>query len=189
MALFPSSLVERWMRTNMEERTHALPARFRYGSFLVRAVVIALVSVSVLGGGVLAHPPADAAMSYDRTTGDLIVTIAHQVDDPATHYVKQVTVTQGDTVLVDKSYTSQPDRSSATYRYNLPQLAGSSGEIRVNVQCSQFGSRSGTLTLSATPATGTAESTSSAMPPPTQSPAGACVALVAVGLVACRILR
>ena len=80
---------------------------------------MALVSLAVLSGGALAHPPADATMTYDQNTGDLVVTITHQVDDPTTHYVKQVTVKQGDTVLIDKSYTSQPDRSSFTYRYNL----------------------------------------------------------------------
>ncbi len=128
-------------------QNNSLPSRvqLQHLSFLVRALVLALVSLVVLSGGALAHPPSDAAVTYDPDTGDLIVTITHQVDDPTTHYVKQVTVKQGDTVLIDKTYTSQPDRSSFTYRYNLPQLKGSSGEIRADAQCSQFGSRSGIL--------------------------------------------
>lgn len=128
-------------------------------------------------------------MTYDQNTGDLIVTITHQIDDPKTHYVKQVTVKQGDTVLIDKSYTSQPDRSSFTYRYNLPQLKGSSGEIWVNAQCSQSGSRSGTLSMSENPAPGTTASASPAAPEPIKSPVGVFVALVAVGFVALRIMR
>jgi len=173
----------------MRSRTHSSSVQFLHLSLIVRALVMALVSLAVLSGGALAHPPADATMTYDQNTGDLVVTITHQVDDPTTHYVKQVTVKQGDTVLIDKSYTSQPDRSSFTYRYNLPQLKGSSGEIRMDAQCVQFGSRSGTLALSANPAPVTTASASSAAPVPTKSPVGVFVALVAVGFVARRILR
>ena len=172
----------------MQDRSHSYPVRFRYLSLIVRILVLALVSLAVLSGGALAHPPSDATMTYDQNSGDLIVTITHQVDDPKTHYVKQVMVKQGDTVLIDKSYTSQPDRSSFTYRYNLPQLKASSGEIRMDAQCNLFGSRSGSLTLSANPAP-TTTSASPAAPAPTKSPVGVFVVLVAVGLVARQILR
>jgi hypothetical protein len=170
----------------MQYSIHSSQTRFRHLSLIVRSFVLALISLVVLSGGALAHPPAEAAVTYDETIGDLVVVITHQVDDPAMHYVKQVTVKQGDTVLIDKTYTSQPDRSSFTYRYNLPQLKGSSGEIRVDTQCSQSGSRSGTLTLRATPASA---APGSAAPAPTKSPVWACAALVAVGFVARQILR
>jgi hypothetical protein len=173
----------------MQDRSQLSPVQFRHFSLIVKALVLALVSLAVLSGGALAHPPSDATMTYDQNTGDLIVTIPHQVDDPKTHYVKQVTVKQGDTVLIDKSYTSQPDRSSFTYRYNLPQLKASTGEIRVDAQCNLFGSRSGTLTLSANPAPVNTASASPAAPAPTKSPVGVCIALVAIGFVARKILR
>jgi hypothetical protein len=189
MAVYPVIPTLRVKENILPERMHPSPEWFQHMSLLLRILVLALVSLTLLSGGALAHPPADAAMSYDPNTGDLSVTIAHQVDDPTTHYVKQVIVTQGDTVLVDKSYTSQPDRSSFTYRYNLPQLKESSGEIRVNVQCSQFGSRSGTLILGTTPAPGTADGASSAAPAPTKSPVFAFAALMAVGIVARQVLK
>ena len=173
----------------MQSRTHSSPVRFRHLSFIVRTLVLVLLSIAVLSGSALAHPPADVVVTYDDTTGDLVVVISHQVDDPATHYVKQVTVKPGDIVLIDKSYTSQPDRSSLTYRYNLPQLKGSSGEIRVDAQCSQFGSRSGSLTLRSAPAATTPGSSVPAAPAPTKSPVWECAAFVAVGFVATRILR
>ncbi len=173
----------------MRSRTHSSPVRFRHLSFIVRTLVLVLISLVVLSGGALAHPPADVVVTYDDTTGDLVVVISHQVDDPATHYVKQVTVKQDDSVLIAKSYTSQPDRSSFTYRYNLPQLKGSSGEIRVDAQCSQFGSRSGSLTLRSAPASVAPGSAVPAAPAPTKSPVGIFVVLVAVGFVATRILR
>lgn len=173
----------------MDDSFHPSQMRFRHLSFLVRTLVLALVSVVVLSGFALAHPPSDAAMTYDQGTGDLIITISHQVDDPTTHYVKQVIVKQGDTVLIDKTYTSQPDRLSFTYRYNLPQLKGSSGDILVETKCSQFGSRAGTLTLRASPVATTPGSTFPGAPAPTKSPVWECAAFVAVGFAATRILR
>lgn len=152
----------------------------------MRCLVIFIIVLTALSGYAIAHPPADVAVSYDQSSSDLIVSIIHQVDDPSTHYVKQVTVRQGATVLVEQSYTSQPDKSTSTYRYNLPQLKGTGGEVRVGVECNIFGSRSGTLTLAATPAPG---ATGSQAPAPTRAQGCVLVVMVAVGLVAMRIMR
>ena len=151
----------------------------------MRRLVLCILALTALSGYVLAHTPAGVAVSYDETTGDLGVTITHQVDNPATHYVKHVTVRQGTTVLTAQSYTSQPDKSAFTYRYNLPQLKGSSGEIRVDTECNIGGSRSGTLTLGATPVAGTP---GGAPPSPTRAPMSVFVVLLAAGLAASRIL-
>ncbi|MDO9325746.1 MAG: hypothetical protein Q7T80_12415 [Methanoregula sp.] len=177
------------VRATWASGTHFYPVPLRYPSLIVRTLVLVLVSFSVMGGGALAHSPADVVLSFDQNTGDIIVIITHQVDDPTTHFVKQVTVTQGDVILADKSYTSQPDRSSFTYRYQLPQLKGSSGDIRVDAPCSQFGSRSGSLTLPATPGAAASGNAIPAGTTPAKSPVFACAALVAVGFVAARILR
>jgi len=150
---------------------------------IIRIVALTLIGFALLGGSALAHPPADPALTYDDQTGDLVVAITHQVDNPATHYVKQVTVRQGNTVLIDKSYTSQPDASSFMYRYNLPQLKGSRGEVTVDARCSLSGSRSGTLVMGGTPAPVGAE------PAPTKAPVCAFAAILAVGLAAQRALR
>ena len=79
-----------------------------------RRLVICILALTALSGYALAHTPAGVAVSFDETTGDLSVTVTHQVDDPATHYVKHVTVQQGTTVLINQSYTSQPDKSAFT---------------------------------------------------------------------------
>lgn len=183
--------------TTFRYGVHVNPLPFRQLS--LRAFMLALVSIAALCGGALAHPPSDATMTYDQNTGDLLVTIIHQIDDSTNHYVKRVTVLQGNTVLIDKSYTSQPDRSSFTYRYPLPQLKGSSGELKVNAQCSIIGSRSGTLMLvgTGTPAllvSSVPGSPSSASPAtdaqePTKSPVGALAAITALGFMALFIRR
>jgi len=168
--------------------THSFPLPDLNLTILVRIIVLSLISLAVLSGCALAHPPPDVAVTYDQNNGDLVVTIVHQVDDPTTHYIKQVTVTQGNSVLFDTSYSSQPDRSSFSYHYNLPQLKEGNGEIVVNAQCSLFGSRSATLTLSSTPAPGTAERASPAAPAPTKSPVFAGASLAAIALMS-RYLR
>jgi hypothetical protein len=152
----------------------------------MRCLVICILALTALSGYALAHTPAGVAVSYTESSGDLGVAITHQVEDPTTHYIKQVTVQQGTTVLIDKSYTSQPEKSDFTYLYNLPQLKGSSGEIKVSVECNLAGSRSGTLSLGGTTQAGTP---GGATPSPTQAPGCACIALLALGVAATRILR
>jgi len=156
------------------------------GVFWMRRLVLLIVALSAMSGYALAHTPAGVEVSYDENSGDLMVAITHQVDDPATHYVKHVTVRQGNTVLIDTSYTSQPDKSSFLYRYNLPQLKGSSGEIRVDAGCNLIGSRSGTLLMTVTPAPGSPDSP---VPAPTRAPGFAVIPLLAIGLAATRIMR
>ena len=152
----------------------------------MKRLFIFIIALTALSGYALAHPPSGVVLSFDERSGDLSVAITHLVDDPATHYVNHVIVSQGNTVLIDQSYTSQPDKSTFTRSYNLPQLKGSSGEIKANAECSILGSRSGTLTLAATPAPGVPGS-----PPPAPTRASGCVlvVMVAVGLVALRITR
>ena len=144
-------------------------------------LVIAVLVLTVLSGHAIAHTPSGVDVSYDEQAGDLGVTITHRVDDPTTHYVKQVTIRQGTTVLADQSYTNQPDQSVFTYHYNLPQLAEKRGEITVDVECSVFGARSGTLMLVGPTVAGVPART---IPVPTQAPGCVFIALVALGLVA-----
>jgi hypothetical protein len=152
----------------------------------MRRLALCILALTTLSGYALAHTPAGVTVSYEETTGDLSVAITHQVDDPATHYVKQVTVRQGTTVLIDQSYTSQPDKSAFTYRYNLPRLKGSSGEVRADAECSIGGSRSGILYLVGTTVAGTPGGAPSA---PTQTPGCMVIALLALGVAATRIMR
>jgi hypothetical protein len=164
----------------------------RTGITGVRCLAIFLVALAALSGYAMAHSPADVTVVYDENSGDLTVAITHLVDDPTTHYVKQVTVMQGATVLIDKSYTSQPDKSSFTYHYSLPQLKGGIGEIKVNAVCNMIGSRSGTLMMTRTQGPGGAQTTSGAQQQaasPTKAGPLPVIALLAAGFVAVRTMR
>lgn len=164
----------------------------RIGIVGMRRIVILIIVLTTLSGYALAHTPAGVDVSYDENSGDLVVAITHQVDDPATHFVNHVTVQQGTTVLIDTPYTSQPDKSSFTYRYNLPQLKGSTGVVRVDVGCNIIGSRSGTLVLTRTQVPDGNQSTPGAQQPaasPTKAGALPFVVLLAAGFAATRIMR
>jgi hypothetical protein len=176
----------------MPEKNIQRTMKSRIGITGVRRLAIILIALAALSGYAMAHNPADVTVSYDENSGDLTVTITHLVDDPTTHYIKQVTVMQGSTVLIDKSYTSQPDKSSLTYHYSLPQLKGGNGEIKVNAVCNLIGSRSGTLMLTRTQVPGGAGATPGAQQPstsPTKAGALPVVVLLAAGFVAMRIRR
>jgi hypothetical protein len=152
----------------------------------MRRLVIGILVLILLSGHAIAHTPSGVDVSYDEQAGDLGVAISHQVDDPTTHFVNQVTVRQGATVLVDQIYTSQPDKSAFTYHYNLPQLKEKRGEITVDVECNIFGTRSGTIFLVGPTVAGVPAVTT---PAPTQAPGSVFIALLAFAVVSTRIIR
>jgi hypothetical protein len=158
----------------------------------IRYLAAFFLGFTLLCGFAVAHSPSDIEVKYNERSGEHAVTIVHQVENPGTHYVKQVTIRQGTTVLTDSSYTSQPDGSSFTYNFSLPQLKGSIGEIDVDVKCNQFGSRSGMLILTRTQAPTDTRGSSevlSATPLPTKAGAVPLVAILATGLAARKIHR
>jgi len=149
-------------------------------------LVIGILVLSLLSGHAIAHTPSGVDVSYDERAGDLGVAITHQVDDPTTHYVKQVTIRQGATVLVDQTYTSQPDKSAFTYHYTLPQLKEKRGVITVDVNCNIFGTRSGTIILAGPTVAGVPDGTP---PAPTQAPGCVFITLLALAVLATRFMQ
>jgi hypothetical protein len=162
------------------------------GRMQIRYLATVLLGFTLLCGFAGAHSPSDVEVRYNELSGELAVTIVHQVENPGIHYVKQVTVRQGITVLADSSYTSQPDGSSFTYNFSLPQAKGSLGEISVEVKCNQFGSRSGLLMLTRTQGPTDTLVSSDMLPAtslPTKAGAVPLIAILAAGLAAKKILR
>lgn len=92
-----------------------------------------------------AHPPSDLVVGYDTEQGILTVTVTHSVGDPSGHYINEVTVRTQGRVLKTSTYTSQPDRSSFSYTYEVEGKSGN--ELTVTAGCSRFGSRSASITI------------------------------------------
>ena len=76
----------------------------------------------------------------------MIITITHIVDDPATHYVKLVKIQKNGVDFTDKSYTSQPSKTSFTYL--IPVSAVNNDDFKVTAECSIMGSTTSELRIS-----------------------------------------
>ena len=102
---------------------------------LILGIVISVVFLMVAPAA--AHPPAGIVMSYDPGAEKLTVTITHNVDDPATHYIKKVQVKKNGLVISDPDYKSQPAKDSFTYTYDVKAAPGDT--FRVIATCSLAG--------------------------------------------------
>lgn len=105
---------------------------FSIGTGGMRYLIIGIMALSALTGSAHAHTSAGVEVSYDEMSGELGVAITHQVEDPVTHYVKQVTVRQGSTVLIAQTYASQPDKkllSTAIISPSRKRGSGRSGQM------------------------------------------------------------
>jgi hypothetical protein len=94
-----------------------------------------------------AHPASDMKLQYNTLTHQLNVTITHPVEDPGTHYIRQVVIKQ-DTETRTFSYSSQPSRESMTYQYALPP--DTPGPVEVTASCSIGGNIARTLFITVT---------------------------------------
>ena len=87
----------------------------------------------------LAHNPSDLELAYDFDEQVLHVTIYHDVDDPETHYIERVEIRRNDELVHSEDYTSQPDKNSFTYSYNISAEDGD--ELEAFAKCSLDGDR------------------------------------------------
>ncbi len=106
------------------------------------SLIIALCLFVVPAG---AHSPAGMSLAYNETAGEFVVTITHQVDDPATHYVREVQVSVDGQTVKTIPYTSQPSATTFAYSYPLQVQAGNS--VKVDASCIQGGSITRTLVV------------------------------------------
>jgi hypothetical protein len=126
-------------------------------------------------------------LAFDPDTDKISVTITHPVDDPATHYVKEVRVKLNEMVISDPVYKSQPTKDTFTYTYDVNARAGDT--IRVTATCVLFGTLekmytvpepvSPTTLADTTPGTATA-------PPATRAAAGFLPLIGAAFIMFCR---
>lgn len=139
--------------------------------FVLKVSVIMGICLLVLPAG--ANPPSDVSIKYDKTTNQVSVTITHPVDNPTTHYLKNVKVNINGRVVSDTDYTSQPTKDVFTYTYPVPVNAGDT--IRATATCNLAGLKEGVLTLptpSSTAPSGSPMTTIVSAPVPTKSPLG-----------------
>jgi hypothetical protein len=113
------------------------------------AVLVGAFTLTLMVIGAGAHPPSDLNLTYDSMTGELRAVFTHRVADPATHYVKEVSITTDGGVVLERKYTSQP--STTTFSYTYPIQASAGTTITVRGECSLAGEVTRSLVASAGP--------------------------------------
>ncbi|MDD1707844.1 MAG: hypothetical protein LUQ33_01565 [Methanoregulaceae archaeon] len=99
---------------------------------LVTILLIALTGVAA------AHPPAALQLSYSEQTGEVLLTVTHVVEDPATHFIQQAEVRKNGETVISERYTGQPATGTFTYQYPVPLSAGD--EVVATAECNIGGS-------------------------------------------------
>ncbi|WP_319538218.1 hypothetical protein [uncultured Methanospirillum sp.] len=107
--------------------------------------LLVMLTATILISAASAHPPSDLNLTYNQTSGNLSATFTHQVADPATHYLKDVTVAVDGKEVVNEKYTSQPTSDEFTYIYPVNASVGS--VIDVSGQCNIGGSIKRSITV------------------------------------------
>jgi hypothetical protein len=148
-------------------------------------LLLAAAAISILVMPAFANPPSNVVVTYDKSASQLTVTITHPVDDPSTHYIKNIKINDNGRIVVDRDYTSQPTKDTFSYQYTVPVDAGST--IRVTATCVLAGSTEGVLTLPTPSSTAPPTIPSATVPQPTtqKSPSGF---IPLLGLLACAVL-
>ena len=125
-----------------------------------------------------AHSPSDMSLSYNETSEELVVSITHQVADPATHYIKEIQVSVDGHMVKNVPYTSQPTPTTFTYSYLLKAQAGSS--MYVNAPCILGGSIGRTISI---PGSAGSLPTSPGVPAPTTKAAAGFVPVLGLAFL------
>ncbi len=155
----------------------------------LRTILVVGIVLTVLCIPASAHSPSNLVLSYDPAKGELQATLTHRVEDPATHYVRSVSVEEdGGPMLRVTEYTDQPSHDIFTYSYPLPIAPGT--RVRVTGECNVAGEIQRDLVIGgeATPA---ATTPSGAVTPRIAgfTLVAVCMALAVAGVTAPRIRR
>jgi len=92
------------------------------------------------------NPPKKVILSYDKESGNIIVSAVHPVKDVNDHFIITVEVKANSEDAITLNYTSQSSEESQDVKIEMPDLK--SGDIvEVKATCNKFGSKSESLTI------------------------------------------
>lgn len=93
------------------------------------------------GSALLAHPPGKPKISYNKTTGDITITISHPVKNASNHYLDLVWVSvDGEETIFE--YDKQTSLENHKIVINMPGLETGT-KIKVKSKCNYFGKKKG----------------------------------------------
>lgn len=111
-----------------------------------KVLILAVVLILSLSLSVYAHPPGDIEMSFNLENNMLEVTIPHNSNDISDHFVNNVKVYLNDELQIEQNFIVQTDEEIQYLHYMIPG-AESGDTIRLNAECSKFGSRESEITV------------------------------------------
>jgi hypothetical protein len=112
----------------------------------IRTFCVLLTMLLLATTGIAAaHPPGQIQLVYSEQTGELVLTVTHDVADPATHFVRQAEVRKNGEIVISERYTSQPSADTFTYLYPVPLSPGD--EVVVTAECNIGGSATARLSM------------------------------------------
>jgi hypothetical protein len=164
---------------NLMQENHPLKSTTGISRIVLMGSVLLAICLLVLP--VSANPPSDISLNYDKATDQLSVTITHPIDDPTTHYIRNVKVTVNGRVAIDNDYKNQPAKDAFTYTY--PVQVNPGDEVRVTATCNLVGSREAVLVLPTLSGTPMAMQQSTAAPVPTTKSAPGLLPLAVLGIL------
>lgn len=114
----------------------------RHSSYIttiaLSALILLLLTFTVLPEPTLAHPPADMELEYDFDEQTLFVSITHSVPNPESHYVKKIEIKKNGDLYLTEEYTNQPTTSAFTYNYDVHAVDGD--VLEATAYCNLYGS-------------------------------------------------
>ncbi|MBN2725802.1 hypothetical protein JXR74_00380 [Candidatus Mcinerneyibacteriota bacterium] len=108
-----------------------------------------LILILALLMGVLtmnAHPAQVVQMTYNAEMKVLSLDVIHPTNDPAGHFIQQVTLTLNGEEWVIQRFRAQTDKQGLRLNYYIPGLK-KGDEIKATVKCNKFGNKGGRLII------------------------------------------
>ena len=100
--------------------------------------ILLAILLFIMIGIAAAHSPSRVQLAYSEQTGEVVMTVTHVVDDPATHFVRKAEIRKNGETVISETYTGQPSKDTFTYRY--PLILSPGDEIVATAECSIGGS-------------------------------------------------
>lgn len=98
----------------------------------------------------LAHPPKNNEMTFNREALTLHVKALHAVSDPAKHYVKTISVSLNGQTIAVKTFDRQLDPGVQEWEFKFDPATVSlpkGTELTVVSECSLYGKKKTTISL------------------------------------------
>ena len=105
------------------------------------------IAILILGMTVAsAHPASLVNATFDKDKGNLVVTFAHKVSAPASHYISQIKVQLNKKDVIVQNNLSQETDAGGTFYYKLIGVKVGD-KIKVTTVCNKIGNKSAEIVV------------------------------------------